>query len=118
MQKVVLARNLMTVCGSRPFQWYLLRLACLLFMRRPELASLLKSCVDINIDFATMCKANRLVREHPDLMGGDLWDILNECSCLATSEPRDKIYAIFGLARKDNESPEARLRKTTPRGVP
>jgi Heterokaryon incompatibility protein (HET) len=99
VQEVVLASHLVTVCGSRQFQWDVLRLACLLFTRRPEFASLLKSFVHINCDFTTMRKASRLVKAHGKLINRDLWDILDECSGLATSEPRDKIYAVLGLAK-------------------
>ena len=100
VQEVVLANSLLTVCGSRHFQWDVLRLAWLLFTRRPELASLLKSFVHINCDFATMRKASRLVKEHSNFVNRDLWDILDECSGLVTSEPRDKIYAVLGLAKR------------------
>lgn len=106
VQEVVLAKNLVTVCGSRHFQWYVLRLACLLFTRRPELAALLKSFVHINCDFATLRKASRLVREHRNLVNRDLWRILDECSGLATSEPRDKIYAVLGLAGRTSGLPK------------
>ena len=100
VQEVVLANDLVTACGSRHFQWEILRLASLLFTRRAELASLLKSFVHINCDFVTMRKASHLVKEHVNLINRDLWDILEECSGLATSEPRDKIYAVLGLARR------------------
>jgi Heterokaryon incompatibility protein (HET) len=100
VQEVVLASNLVAVCGSRQFLWDVLQLACLLFLRRPEFASLLKSFVHIDCDFNTMRKASRLVKAHGKLINRDLWDILDECSGLATSEPRDKIYAVLGLAKQ------------------
>jgi Heterokaryon incompatibility protein (HET) len=100
VQEVVLATNLMAVCGSRHFSWDLLSLACLLFTRRPEFASVLKSFVHIDCDFTTMRKASRLVKAHGKLINRDLWDLLDECSGLATSEPRDKIYAVLGLAKR------------------
>lgn len=106
VQEVVLGRDLVTVCGPRHFQWYILRLACLLFTRRPELASLLKSFVDTNCDFATMRKASRLVKQQGGQARRDLWDILNDYSGLVTCEPRDKIYAILGLARRTIDLPK------------
>lgn len=90
----------MTVYGSLHFQWDVLRLASLLFTRRPKLASLLKSFVHINCDFATMCKASRQVKKHTNLVNRQLWDILDEYAGLVTSEPRDKIYAVLVLAKR------------------
>jgi Heterokaryon incompatibility protein (HET) len=105
VQEVVLGRDLVAVCGARQFDWSILRLACLLFTRRPELASLLKSFVHIGCDFATMRKASRLVKDYGRLVGRDLWDIMYECSGLATSEPRDKVYAVLGLAKRRRDLP-------------
>ena len=112
VQEVVLGKNLVTVCGSRHFQWYILRLASLLFIRRPELASLLKSLV-INCHFATMRNASLFVREHGGLVNRDLWEILDRCSGLATSEPRDKIYAVLGLAKRSSGLPQPDYAKST-----
>jgi Heterokaryon incompatibility protein (HET) len=113
VQEVVFGDNLVTVCGSQHFQWYLLSLASLLFMRRPELASLLKSFVYISCDFATMRKASRLVREPGALVNRDLWEILARCGGLATSEPRDKIYAVLGLAKDSAALPRPDYAKST-----
>lgn len=106
VQEVVLANNVETVCGSRHFRWDIIRLACLLFTRRPELASLLKSFVHIDCDFSTMHKASRLVKEHGNHIDRDLWSLLEKCSGLATSEPKDKIYAVLGLAKRTPDMPK------------